>query len=68
MGAGDVLGGQLGAGHLIEQRLELVIVVAVNQRHLDPGITQLASTGHTSEPATKNQHPFTHPKRPLGPV
>jgi hypothetical protein len=39
MGSGDVLGGELGAGHLIEQRLELVVVVAVNERHLDPVVT-----------------------------
>jgi hypothetical protein len=67
VGAGDVLGGDLGAGHLVEQRLELVVIVAVNQRHLDPGITELAGAGHTSEPATKNQHSFTHPKHPPRP-
>ena len=64
MGAGDVFGGQLGAGHLVEQRLELVIVIAINQRHLDPLITEFASTGHPGEPATQNQNPFTHSKRP----
>jgi hypothetical protein len=41
-------------GPVGRQRLELVVIVAVNQRHLDPGITELAGAGHTSEPATKN--------------
>ena len=67
VGTGYVLGGQLGAGHLVEQRLELVIVISVDQRHLDRGITQLAGTGHTSEPTTKNQHRLTHVKHPPRP-
>ena len=64
VGPGDVLGGQLGAGDLVEQRLELVVVIAVNQCYLHTVITQLERTGHASKPATKNQHPSTHPKRP----
>ena len=39
VGTGDVFGWQLGAGHLVEQRLELVVVVAINQCYLDPIIT-----------------------------
>ena len=64
MGAGDVLSGQLGTGHLVEQWLELVVVVAIHQRHLDALIGQLAGAGHPREPATENQDPFSHVRRP----
>ena len=60
VGPGDVLSGQLGAGHLVEQGLELVVVVAIHQRHLDAFISQLESASHPGEPPTENQDPFTH--------
>jgi hypothetical protein len=34
---GDVGGGELAGRHLVQQRLELVVVVLVDERHADVG-------------------------------
>ena len=39
---GDIRGGDPGGGHLVEQRLEEVIVVLIDQDHLHRGAGQLA--------------------------
>jgi hypothetical protein len=64
VGPGDVLSGQLGTGHLVEQRLELVVVVVIHECHLDVPISQLEGTGHPGEPPAENQDPCSHLRRP----
>ena len=47
-----VAGGELGGGHLVQQRLELVIRVLVDERHRDTGVAQAFGAGNTGEPRT----------------
>ena len=42
---------------LIEQRLERVVVVAVDEHDVDVGICELARCADTSEAAAQHQHP-----------
>ncbi len=56
---GDVRGIELGGGHLIQQRPEAMVVVAVEQQHLDRLLGQLASRLQPAEPRADNHHPWT---------
>jgi hypothetical protein len=47
---GDVVRSELRRGDLIQQRLELVIVVAVKQDHVDVVLGKLLGAGDASEP------------------
>src|SRR5262249_34154583 len=49
--AGDVFGGQLRRRHLVEQRLELVVVVPVDQGDVDAFLTQAVGTRDTGQTA-----------------
>jgi hypothetical protein len=60
MRAGDVLGRELRAGDLVEQRLELVIVVAIDQRDLDAFIAQSERARHPGEATAEDEHPISH--------
>ena len=60
MRPGDIFSGQLRAGHLVQQWLELVIVVAVHQRHVHTLITQFVSAGDTSQTTAQDQHTVGH--------
>ena len=46
--------GQLRGGDLVEQRLELVVVVAVDQHHVDTLVAELVGAGDAGEPATQH--------------
>ncbi len=65
MRPGDVLGGELRTRHLVEQRLELVVVVAVHQHHVDPLVAQLLRTGDAGQSAAQDEDPIG---RRVGPV
>ena len=52
----DVGDGQLAGGDLVEQRLELVVVVPVEQRHGDVVLGQLLGASHAGEPAAEDDH------------
>ena len=54
--AADVGRGELRGGHLVEQRLELVVVVAVDQRDLDPGVGQHLGAPDAREAAPDDHH------------
>src|SRR5512143_3390928 len=52
-----ILRGELGCGHLVEQRLELVEAVLVDQGHLDVRLAgQPPGAGDASEPTTDHQY------------
>ena len=72
--AGDVGRGQLRRRHLVEERLELVEVVAVDDRHGQAVLGQLLGAADTGEPATDDDDgrlrlvhavhlPTRHPQR-----
>jgi hypothetical protein len=65
MRPGDVLRGQLRARDLVEQRLELVIVVAIDQRDLDAFIAQSARARHPGEATAENEDSFSHRPSPV---
>ena len=65
MRPGDVLCGQLRAGDLVEQRLELVIVVAIDQRDLDAFIAQSARARHPGEATAEDKHSLSHHPSPV---
>ena len=58
MGDGDVAGVQGGGGHLVEQRLEQVMVASVDERHLDVGLGQLPRRVEPAEPSPHDHHAF----------
>jgi hypothetical protein len=63
---GDVTAGQAGAGHLVQQRLEGAVDVAVDQRGPHPGPGELAHRGQAAEPGTDDHHSRRPiPGRPL---
>src|SRR5687768_8804852 len=69
-GPGYVIGSQLGRRDLVQQRLELVIVVAVKQDHVDVMFGELLGAADSGEPASHNDHScehcwVTHPSSPL---
>ena len=62
---GDVGHAELRGGHLVEQRLELVVVVPVDQVHVDAVLGEALRAGHTCE-ATTHHHDRSlhrHPSR-----
>ena len=65
--SGDVIGGQLGGGHLIQHRLELVVVVLVEQNDVDVILGELLGAGNPGEPTSHNEHGrcVTHASSPL---
>ena len=65
MRPGDVLCRQLRAGDLVEQRLELVIVVAIDQRDLDAFIAQSARARHPGEATAEDEHSLSHRPSPV---
>jgi hypothetical protein len=52
-----VAAGYAGAGHLVQQRLEGAVDVAVDQRGPHPGPGKLAHRGQAAEPGADHQHP-----------
>ena len=68
MRPGDVFGGELRTRHLVEQRLELVVVVAVDQHHVDPLVAQLLRTGDSGQSTAQDEHPIGHRVGPVHPV
>ena len=55
--ASDIRGGQRGRGDLVEERLEKVVVCAVDQDHLEPVIVgKPAGTLQTSEAPADDQN------------
>ncbi len=54
---GDFRGAQAGRGDLVEQRLEQVMVAAIEQRDLDvPRIAERLCRGKSAETAANNEH------------
>jgi hypothetical protein len=53
---GDVIGSQLGGGDLIEHRLELVVVVAVEHDHVDVMLGEQLGAGDSGEPTAHNEN------------
>ena len=53
---GDVVGGELGGGNLIQQRLELVVVVTVQQDHVDVMLGELLGASDAGKTASHNEH------------
>jgi hypothetical protein len=49
-------GGAPVARHLVEQRLEQVVVRAVHQRHIYVGVAQLVRSRQTTEAAADDHH------------
>src|SRR3954470_18798738 len=68
MRSGDVLDGELRTRHLVEQRLELVVVVAVHQHHVDPLVAELLRTGDAGHPTAQDEHPVGDRVGPGHPV
>src|SRR4029079_14075618 len=68
MRPGDVLGGELRTRHLVEQRLELVVVIAVHQHHVDPLIAQLLRTGDAGQSPAQDEDPIGRRVGPVHPV
>ena len=63
---GDVVGGELGGGNLIQQRLELVVVVTVQQDHVDVMLGELLGASDACKTASHNEHCcVTHASSPL---
>src|SRR4029450_6519293 len=63
---GDVVRGELRGGDLIQQRLELVVVVTVQQDHVDVMLGELLGAGNASKTASHNEHCcVTHASSPL---
>jgi hypothetical protein len=54
MRSGDVLGGQLRGGHLVQQRLKLVVVVAIHQRDVDTLVAQPQRCGDSGQPTAQD--------------
>ena len=54
----DFRHGQTRGGHLIEQRLEEMMVPAVDQSHPETLVGQLLGAGQASETTTKNENMF----------
>jgi hypothetical protein len=54
---GHVAGVQPARGHLVEQRLEGAVDVAVDQQHLGSGPVQLLHRGHPGKPGAHHDHP-----------
>jgi hypothetical protein len=52
----DVCGSYLGRGHLIQHRLELVIVVAVEQNDVDLLLGEVLGAGDAGKAAPNNKH------------
>jgi hypothetical protein len=57
---GNVIGSQLGCRHLVQQRLELVVVIAVKQDHVDVTFGELLGAADPGEPAPHNDHSWGH--------
>ncbi len=57
IGIAHSLGRQRAARHLVEQRLEEVVVHAVHQRHLDIRVAQRVGRRHTAEATAHDRHP-----------
>jgi len=49
--------GQPGRGHLVQQRLERAVHVAVDQQHLGSGPVQLLHRGHAAKSGPDDDHP-----------
>src|SRR6476661_7343479 len=58
MRPGDVLGGELRTRHLVEQRLELVVVIAVHQHYVDTLVAQLLRAGDASQSTAEHEDPI----------
>ena len=58
-GVGDVVGVEAGGGHLVEQRLEGVVVVRVDQHHVDRRLGQRLRRRQAAEPGPDHDHPMT---------
>ena len=61
---GDILGRQLGTGDLVQQRLELQIVVLIDQQHVHALAAQFRRAGHAGHP-TANNHNLGHCASPI---
>ena len=55
-GKGDGAGLDAGRSYLIDERGKLVIVVAVDEHHLEIGVTQLVGQAKASETASDDDH------------
>ena len=55
---GDVGGVEAGGGHLVEQRLERVEVVAVDDGDVDVGVGELLRGSETTEPGADDDDPL----------
>ena len=53
---GDVGGRQRRRRHLVEQRLEQVVIAPVDQRDADIGVAELPGAGQPAEPAADDDH------------
>ncbi len=54
---GHIAGVQPARGHLVEQRLEGAVHVAVDQQHLGSGPGQFLHRGHPGKPCAHHDHP-----------
>ena len=59
-GSGDVSGGQRGRGHLVQQGLEQVMVVAVDQGDLHLRLRQVAGCCKSRKASANNDHARRH--------
>ena len=66
---GDVICGYLGRGELVQHRLELVVVVAVQEDHVDIILGKMLGAGDAREAAPNDEHcRISHgPSPPLDP-
>jgi hypothetical protein len=65
MRPGDVLGRQLRTRHLVEQRLELVVVVAIDEDHAGACGLRLFRARDAREATAEDQDPLRHVTAPL---
>jgi hypothetical protein len=56
-GLGDLAGVEQGGGNLVEQRSEEVVIVAVDEGHLDRQPTQPPGQRESGEPRPHDHHP-----------
>ena len=66
IGDGAVARGQRAGRHLVEQRLEQVVVHPVDERHVDVGAAQLARGGEPAEAAADDHDPAARRLLPSG--
>ena len=55
-GRGDVARIEPGGGHLVEHRLEEVVIAAVHDRHPHRGVAQVLGRVQSREPTTQDEH------------